>query len=571
MPRTITQPNGNTITLQDNEANIGTLENPIITRSGSTQPVQPPTDTTNPQSATIDTSSVPRVRTIYDAADEPQVSPAKSVDEIQQEMLKQAQGEIGSLDDYYATLKKEALVTGDNNLRTTNAISTLSGLGGSTEAAGAANKTRTATQDQLSKIDAEKNAAIQQILSGIRTNAVEEARQQRQEAQQSEQDRLAYREKAQEEAVNNLTALAKTATGTTLDGLRKALSPEEYNTLITNAGGEEMAKAIVFENRAKDTVLGSPQVVGGKMVQAYQTPDGRVKYETVDLPDGVTPDNVMSVEKTDSGIFIIKNDGTYSRIANSGKTYAPTSGTGTSSNNAQYNDEFAATIDQVANMETTVSGKNAVRSQLQSLIANKDYSSAYTQIANTVENGLVGEAKQRYANARTDYQVMSGLRDAIQEYANAGGDMGLLKGSAESISRKLGQVTDPKLSSIAVQLQREFQTYRNTMTGAAFGPAESREYASVNPTTTKNLDLNLSVIDGALAQLENRVAGTINSRVPSAKYILEYAQNPNTSSSDQYADLRSELQPGEILVQDAQGNIGAISESEYNSSEYTKL
>lgn len=192
----------------------------------------------------------------------------------------------------------------------------------------------------------------------------------------------------------------------------------------------------------------------------------------------------------------------------------------------QYNGEFGATIDIVSNLETTVAGKNAVRSQLQNAIANKDYTTAYNQIANTVEGNLVGEAKQRFANARTDYQVMSGMRDAINAYANAGGNMGLLKGTAEEIERKLGQVTDPRFATLAVQLQREFQTYRNTMTGAAFSPEESREYASVNPTSNKTLNLNLSVIDGAMKQLENRVTKTIETRVPSAKFIYEQVKSP---------------------------------------------
>ena len=187
------------------------------------------------------------------------------------------------------------------------------------------------------------------------------------------------------------------------------------------------------------------------------------------------------------------------------------------------NDNFAATIDLVANMEPTVAGKKAVKAQLQNLIANGDYATAYSQITNSVENSLTGESKKKFADARTDYQVMGGLRDAVQAYADAGGNMGLLKGSAEEISRKLGQVTDPKLTKIAVELQREFQTYRNQMTGAAFGVNESKDYASVNPTASKNLNLNLAIIDGARNQLKNRIETTINSRVPSAKYILDYS------------------------------------------------
>jgi hypothetical protein len=175
---------------------------------------------------------------------------------------------------------------------------------------------------------------------------------------------------------------------------------------------------------------------------------------------------------------------------------------------------FGTLINTAANLEGTVSGKEIVRTQLADLLGRGDYASAYNQIANTVANGLVGETKNRFENARIDREVLTGFKTALESYRDDGGDMGLLKGTAEQISRKLGRVKDPALASIAVQLEREFQTYRNVMTGAAFTPAESREYESVNPTSKKSLDLNIAVIDGALNQLNNRVDGTIRAKVP---------------------------------------------------------
>ena len=126
---------------------------------------------------------------------------------------------------------------------------------------------------------------------------------------------------------------------------------------------------------------------------------------------------------------------------------------------------------------------------------------------------------------------MEGMRTAIQNYVDAGGDVGFLKGKVDSIAKKFGQLkTDPKFSALATQLEREFQTYRNTMTGAAFSPGESAEYAKVNPRAGAQLDLNLATIDGALAQLENRITSTIETRVPGAKNIYRSVY-PGSSSS----------------------------------------
>lgn len=179
--------------------------------------------------------------------------------------------------------------------------------------------------------------------------------------------------------------------------------------------------------------------------------------------------------------------------------------------------EYASVINNAANLLGAEKAKQS-RKDIANAIANKDYTTAFATIANNVEQNLTGEPKTKFANARTDYAVMAGMRDAVQEYADGGGDMGLLVGKEEEIKRKLG-IDSGKASELAVQLWREFQTYRSNMTGAAFSAQESRDYASVNPTLGKSLDLNLSVIDGSLNQLENRILGTIETRVPGAKKI----------------------------------------------------
>lgn len=161
-----------------------------------------------------------------------------------------------------------------------------------------------------------------------------------------------------------------------------------------------------------------------------------------------------------------------------------------------------------------------IRSDLNSQLGSGDYAGAYATLGNAVEEALTGTNKTKFSDARTDYQVMAGLRTAIQDYADAGGDMGLLKGTEESIKRKLG-IDSGNASALATQLWREFQSYRVNMTGAAFSPSESRDYAAVNPTLGKSLDLNLSVIDGAMAQLENRITGTINARIPGAQMLFD--------------------------------------------------
>lgn len=173
--------------------------------------------------------------------------------------------------------------------------------------------------------------------------------------------------------------------------------------------------------------------------------------------------------------------------------------------------EWASIVNGVSGLVPSTK-KQQTKENVANAIVNGEWSNAYTEIGNAVSDALTGANKTRFDGSRTDVNVMERFRTAIQDYADAGGQLGLLKGTEEEIKRKLG-IDTPKASALATQLWREFQVYRNEMTGAAFTEKESRDYASVNPTLGKSLDLNLSVIDGSIAQLKNRVDSTIDSKV----------------------------------------------------------
>lgn len=182
------------------------------------------------------------------------------------------------------------------------------------------------------------------------------------------------------------------------------------------------------------------------------------------------------------------------------------------SNPAVFKGKYGSLVNVAAGLVGAERGKTS-KATISTALGEGDYVTAWAGIANNVEESLTGESKTRFSSQRTDYKALSGLKSAIQAYAAGGGNMGLLRGTEEDIKRKLG-IDSGKASALAVQLWREFQTYRVNMTGAAFSQAESRDYASVNPTLGKSLDLNMSVIDGSLNQLENRILSTVETRVP---------------------------------------------------------
>lgn len=202
--------------------------------------------------------------------------------------------------------------------------------------------------------------------------------------------------------------------------------------------------------------------------------------------------------------------------------------------------EYGSIVNTAAALVPATKSKQ-VKQNLTQALGNQDYTTAYAEIANSVEDGLTGTNKTRFSAARTDIAVMSGMRDAIQQFADAGGDMGYLKGTADQIAKRFGQLaTNPKFASLAIQLEREFQAYRNEMTGAAFTPEESNEYRAVNPRGNAQLDLNLATIDGAIAQLSNRVKSTIDTRVPGSGkiYDLVFSKADEVNNSTPVGDVQ---------------------------------
>lgn len=185
--------------------------------------------------------------------------------------------------------------------------------------------------------------------------------------------------------------------------------------------------------------------------------------------------------------------------------------------------EYGSVIDTASLLVGAERGKQT-RTGMANAVESGDYQTAYSMIANNVQSSLQGDSASRFGNARADIQVLGGLRDTIKEYEDAGGNTGFLKGSADEIARKFGQLkTDPKFATLAVQLEREFQAYRQQMTGAAFSAGESADYEKVNPSSKKSLELNSATIDGAIKQLENRVVGTVEAYVPGSRDIYSLA------------------------------------------------
>lgn len=209
--------------------------------------------------------------------------------------------------------------------------------------------------------------------------------------------------------------------------------------------------------------------------------------------------------------------------------FTPLGGGGGTSASLSTRGDFSDIVNLASSLVGVEKGKTT-KGLMQSAINGGNYPVAYAYVSNNVSESLTGEQKGIFDSSVTDYKVMEGMKNAVQAYADAGGNMNFLKGKADTIAKNLGVLgTDPKFSALATQLQREFQRYRVGMTGAAFSPTESGEYDMVNPKSGATIELNLVTMDGALAQLNNRVVKTIEGKVPGSIDLYNRAYG---SSSD---------------------------------------
>lgn len=254
------------------------------------------------------------------------------------------------------------------------------------------------------------------------------------------------------------------------------------------------------------------------------------------------------------------------------KSNAETAALGSAPN---YNGDFSATIGLASNTGGTNAQRAATKQNLQGLIAQKDYPSAYAAILQATASGLNGTNKTDFQNRLEQYSVTQDLNSALQALKATGYDTNKLTGGADAVGTKIGLLTtDPKYAAVANQLNLAYQNYRHQMTGAAFSANEAAQYASVLPSSGNSFALNSAKIDGLNSFLTSTIDGYTKQVVGQGGVeIRKYAQGAtpaDSSSGDQYASYRSQVPTGDILV-NRSGQVGSIPSNEFNPKTDTKL
>lgn len=140
-------------------------------------------------------------------------------------------------------------------------------------------------------------------------------------------------------------------------------------------------------------------------------------------------------------------------------------------------------------------------------------------IKNSIQNGedpyivIKNQAKQLLSGTNQTevekYEViaeqLNDLDSLMKDYYANGGKTNLFTGNIEKTINKLGEVKDPKLVSIAVNIASSLQAYRNAISGTAYSEQEGKDIASIFPGINKSEGLNAAIIAGRLAFVNNTI------------------------------------------------------------------
>lgn len=111
-------------------------------------------------------------------------------------------------------------------------------------------------------------------------------------------------------------------------------------------------------------------------------------------------------------------------------------------------------------------------------------------------NASGADTKKQWSGATKLQTSLKNLKEDLNEYVKEKGDTGILRGSWESLKNKAGTTGDPKLVAIKNAIQMAINSYRLTVTGAAFTASEGELYDQMFPSITGQNRLNMAKIEG---------------------------------------------------------------------------
>lgn len=214
----------------------------------------------------------------------------------------------------------------------------------------------------------------------------------------------------------------------------------------------------------------------------------------------------------------------------------------------------------------------------------------FAVIKNQAKN-IMGESS---ATKLTGFEVAKdqilNVNTAMAEYYRLGGKTNIFSGNYEKVINKLGEVKDPALVEIAVQISASLQQYRNAVSGTAYSVQEGKDIASIFPGINKSQGLNQSIIDGRIKAFDSTIDSTYKTALGSSYDQMKTAQNAPISNAKggkkdgdfvesalskqglNYQQVLDSTPAGQMpVIDNATGQAGFITPKEFDPKKYTQL
>lgn len=467
-----------------------------------------------------------------DSAYDSPVVEEPSYEEIQKQLMRDAQKEVNSLYKYQNSLLQEQQIVNDENVRMDNAVNVLSGLSGSSEANVSRSRVLQQNEQANEKIRAQVQTDIQKVLAQVRTDAQQQYQFERQQANLDAETASKLKGEAFDRATTSITTLAQS--GATAEGYAKT-DPEGYQYLASQVGGEEILKSMFTLNRPQEQVL-DKKIEGGKYIISYQNPlDGKVRIETVDL--GLPPQYTKTIDAGNRILAIPDNwNGDPSSLITINKGLTPQQAIDASGGGA--NDTYATDLDAIIGAtKATITSKFGQQTFSQQISRARNDADKINLVASVVLGKADSQTKQDFANQS------AGIKEIDKAIAllDSGVKTGVLQNATQYTFNILGKDFDPNLAKINQHITSAIQPYRNSITGAAWGDQEDGEYNMLFGSTRYSPTELRQRLVGVKEIMTSKSANALNVYVnPMGTYSNPFDSSSSSDIESQKQELRDQ-------------------------------
>lgn len=161
------------------------------------------------------------------------------------------------------------------------------------------------------------------------------------------------------------------------------------------------------------------------------------------------------------------------------------------------------------NALSNVTGKSSVftqkskKAELATYLANGNEDAARSMILTSAIDALPAEQATDIIKRRQALDSLREVKELLNSYVEETGKTNLLRGTIDNAIRSIGFSTDPRAQEVQTRITTALQSYRNAVTGAAWGPQETAEYKAILPDIRNTNTLNMQKIDALTGVFED--------------------------------------------------------------------